>query len=206
MLLCDEDIVDRVNAGDLGIYPWDPQAIVAGTALQPASVDVRLDRYFLALRPSTEPIDPAVDNSNRFDPIEVADGDRLKMDPGECVLGSTFEFFAIPRFLTGHVHGKSSLGRLFLLIHATAGLLDPGWRGHITLELKNLTSCPMYLYPGQKIGQVTFQTMTDAAVRAYGDSSLFSHYQDQPRGPVPPQNWINFKHGLPPDESSEGVA
>ena len=199
MLLADTDIAWYVEKGELGIIPFEDDALIGGTQLQPASVDVRLDRYFLALRPSTEPIDPAVDNSHRFDAIEIDDGDRLRIDPGECVLGSTFEFFTIPPFLTGHVHGKSSVGRLFLLIHCTAGLLDAGWRGYITLELKNLTSCPMYLYPGQKIGQVTFEMMRDKAVRPYGHSSLRSNYQDQPRGPVPPQNWINFKHGLSAD-------
>jgi len=204
-LLADEDIAFYVEKGELGITPWDPDALNVGTALQPASVDVRLDRYFLALRPSTEPIDPAVDNSHRFDAIEVQDGDRLRLDPGECVLGSTFEHLAIPPQMIAHLHGKSSLGRLFLLIHCTAGLLDAGWRGYVTLELKNLTGCPMYLYPGQKIGQLTFEIMCSKAIRPYGHAGLGSHYQDQPRGPVPPQGWRNFTHGLPPD-SELGVA
>jgi dCTP deaminase len=114
------------------------------------------------------------------------------LHPGEFVLGSTAERVKLPTDLVGRLEGKSSLGRLGLLIHSTAGFIDAGWDGHVTLELSNIATLPITLYPGMKIGQISFLTMTTAADVPYGSAAVGSKYQGQ-RGPTPSRYWENFK-------------
>jgi len=202
-MLSDARIRYRLHRGDLKIdglgrnaAPRPPS--LWERALQPASVDVRLDRHFAFMK--TDPhlmIDPRKDNTRLFDRVELeSDDPGLVVPPGAFVLASTYERFALPDDLIGHVHGKSSIGRLGLQVHCTAGLLDPGWRGYITLELSNLTGLPWLLAPGMRIAQVTFDKVKGVA-RPYGHKGLGSHYQDQPRGPVLPKTHEGFEAGLP---------
>ncbi|MEP7160618.1 MAG: dCTP deaminase [Dermatophilaceae bacterium] len=178
MLLSDRDIRSQIAAGRVVLDPYD-EAMV-----QPASVDVRLDRYFRLFDNHKYPhIDPAADQPDLTRLIEVADGDAFVLHPGEFVLGSTIERIALPDDLAARVEGKSSLGRLGLLTHATAGFVDPGFDGHVTLELSNVATLPITLWPGMKIGQFCFMRMTSPAEHPYGSAKPGSHYQGQ-RGPT----------------------
>lgn len=153
--------------------------------IQPASVDVRLDRTFLVFRRHTSSdIDPWEVRDDLMDPVQVADGEPFILHPGEFVLGTTFERLTLPEDVVARIEGKSSLGRLGLLIHATAGFVDPGWtNGQITLELSNVAPLPIRLWPGMKIAQLSFMQMDAPAERPYGHPALGSKYQGQ-SGPV----------------------
>ncbi len=169
------------------IEPFDEQL------LQQASVDVRLDRYLRVFLNHTMAVIDVKQNLEELSRlVEIEDDRAFVLHPGEFVLGSTFERIALPDDLVGRVEGKSSLGRLGLLIHSTAGFIDAGWDGHITLELSNVASLPITLYPGMKIGQISFLRMTTAADVPYGTGALGSKYQGQ-RGPTPSRYWENFK-------------
>ena len=126
--------------------------------------------------------------------VEVADGEPFILHPGEFVLGSTLERVALPDDLVARLEGKSSLGRLGLLIHSTAGYVDPGWDGYLTLELSNVANLPITIYPGMKIGQISFFQMTTAAEHPYGSEAKGSKYQGQ-RGPTPSRYYLNFRDG-----------
>jgi dCTP deaminase len=191
MLLSDRVIRAALKAGRIGIDPYEPEMV------QPASVDVRLDREFAVLTAGPEALDPAEDSAQHFERVVVDEGAALHLEPGQCALGSTYERLFIPSDMTALVHGKSSLGRLFLLVHATAGLLDAGWSGHVTLELANLGPRPLLLWPGMRIAQVTYEQLVEPAAKPYGHSVLGSRYQTQPRGPVASRSWQRFQHGLP---------
>ncbi len=178
MLLSDRDIKSQIAAGRVVLDPYDAAMV------QPASVDVRLDRYFRLFDNHKYPhIDPAADQPELTRLVEVADGDAFVLHPGEFVLGSTIERIALPDDLAARVEGKSSLGRLGLLTHATAGFVDPGFDGHVTLELSNVATLPITLWPGMKIGQFCFMRMTSPAEHPYGSAEPGSHYQGQ-RGPT----------------------
>ena len=160
--------------------------------VQPSSVDLRVDRYFRVFRNDTTPyIDPKKRQEDLTELVEVPDGGAFILHPGEFVLGSTAERVALPDDLVARLEGKSSLGRLGLLIHSTAGFVDAGWDGHLTLELSNVANLPITLYPGMKIGQISFLQMTTAAEVPYGSSQVGSKYQGQ-RGPTPSRYFENF--------------
>ena len=187
MILSDATIRECLTDGRITIDP------LADSAIQPSSVDVCLDHRFLVFKNHTRGlIDVKEDLSDLTEGIEATDGDPFILHPGEFVLGSTLERIALPNDLVARLEGKSSLGRLGLLIHSTAGFVDAGWDGQITLELSNVASLPITLYPGMKVGQVSFMQMTTPADNPYGSGIIGSKYQGQV-GPRPSQYWKNFE-------------
>lgn len=171
------------------IEPFDPAHV------QPSSIDVHLDRHFLRLQKDVEGLvlDPSSDMSYYFDAIDVEEKyGWIILDPDDFLLGSTFERVTFPDSLVGRFEGKSSLGRLGLLTHITAGFIDPGFEGHITLELKNVTKHPIVLFPGMKIGQLCFEKLEWPVRLEYGNPAYGSHYQGQ-RGPTLSRSHQNFK-------------
>ena len=186
MVLSDRTITRLIAEGRIKIDPFDAGLI------QPSSVDVRVDRHFRVFRNSRYPyIDVKQEQEGLTEPVEIDDGEPFILHPGEFVLGSTLERVTLPDDLVARLEGKSSLGRLGLLIHSTAGFIDPGWDGHVTLELSNVASLPITIYYAMKIGQISFMQMTEPAESPYGTSSLGSKYQGQ-RGPTPSRYWQNF--------------
>ncbi len=186
MILSDRTIREQLAAGRIVLEPFD-EAMV-----QPSSVDVRLDRYFRVFLNHTMPvIDVKKDLEELTRLVDIDDDRAFILHPGEFVLGSTFERVALPDDIVARIEGKSSLGRLGLLIHSTAGFIDAGFDGHITLELSNVANLPITLYPGMKIGQISFLAMTTPADVPYGTGALKSKYQGQ-RGPTPSRYWENF--------------
>jgi dCTP deaminase len=187
MILSDRTIREQLAAGRIGIDPLDESCI------QPSSVDLRLDRLFrVFLNHTMSVIDVRKDLSDLTQEVEIAEGDAFILHPGEFVLGSTSERVSLPDDIVARIEGKSSLGRLGLLIHSTAGFIDAGFSGHITLELSNVANLPITLYPGMKIGQVSFLQMTTPADVPYGSAKVGSKYQGQ-RGPTPSRYWENFE-------------
>jgi dCTP deaminase len=185
-LLSDRDLRKELESGRLGLDPWDE------AMLQPSSIDVRLDRFFRVFQNSRYThIDPSIQQDELTTPVETAEGDNFVLHPGEFVLGSTFEQVSLPDDLAGRLEGKSSLGRLGLLTHSTAGFIDPGFTGHITLELSNVANLPITLWPGMKIGQLCLFRLSSPAERPYGSEGVGSRYQGQ-RGPTPSRAWKNF--------------
>jgi dCTP deaminase len=186
VILSDRTIREELAAGRITIDPFDPAMV------QPSSVDVRLDRYFRVFLNHTMPvIDVKKDLEELTRLVDIDDDRAFILHPGEFVLGSTFERVAVPDDMVARIEGKSSLGRLGLLIHSTAGFIDAGFDGHITLELSNVANLPITLYPGMKIGQISFLRMTTPADVPYGSGDLKSKYQGQ-RGPTPSRYWENF--------------
>ena len=187
MILSDRTIREELAAGRIVIEPLDDSCI------QPSSVDLHLDRYFRVFRNHTMGhIDVKRNLEDLTELVEADDADPFILHPGEFVLGSTSERVAIPSDLVGRIEGKSSLGRLGLLIHTTAGFVDAGWDGQLTLEFSNVASLPITLYPGMKIGQISFIRMTTEADNPYGTGALGSKYQGQ-KGPRPSRYWENFE-------------
>jgi dCTP deaminase len=187
MILSDRSIKDALRAGRIVIEPYDEGCV------QPASVDLRMGRLFRVFRNHTSStIDVKLDQAELTELIEVPEDGVFMLHPGEFVLGSTHERVGVGNDLVGRVEGKSSLGRLGLLIHSTAGFVDPGFDGHITLELSSVASLPITLYPGMKIGQVSFLQMTTAAEHPYGSKVMGSKYQGQ-QGPTPSRYFENFR-------------
>ncbi len=186
VLLSDRDIRAEVESGRVALEPYDPEMI------QPSSIDVRLDRFFrLFDNHKYAVIDPAADQPDLTRLVEVEGEDAFVLHPGEFVLGSTLEVVRIPDDLAARLEGKSSLGRLGLLTHSTAGFVDPGFSGHITLELSNVANLPITLWPGMKIGQLCLFRLTSASEHPYGSAVYGSRYQDQ-RGPTPSRSFRNF--------------
>ncbi|HEX7661675.1 MAG TPA: dCTP deaminase [Pseudonocardiaceae bacterium] len=186
MLLSDRDLRKEIEAGRLEIEPYDP------ALLQPSSVDIRLDRFFRVFNNTKYThIDPAIRQDDLTTLVEKSDEEPFVLHPGEFVLGSTYERVAVPDDLAGRLEGKSSLGRLGLLTHSTAGFIDPGFNGHITLELSNVANLPIILWPGMKIGQLCLFQLTSAAEFPYGSAHAGSRYQGQ-RGPTPSRAYLNF--------------
>ncbi len=176
MVLSDRSIREALETGRLVVDPLGENAI------QPASLDIRLDRYFRVFRNHRQPyIDIREEIPDLTEMEEVADDVPFVLHPGEFVLGSTMERVELGTDLVARVEGKSSLGRLGLLVHATAGFVDPGWKGQLTLELSNVSTLPIRLYYGMKIGQLSFQNLTTPADRPYGHPDLKSRYQGQSR-------------------------
>src|ERR1700760_3793138 len=186
MLLSDRDIRAEVEAGRLAVSPWDAELV------QPSSVDVRLDRMFRVFNNTRYThIDPAQRQDELTSLVEPAEGEPFVLHPGEFVLGSTLELVSLADDLAGRLEGKSSLGRLGLLTHSTAGFIDPGFTGHITLELSNVANLPITLWPGMKIGQLCILRLTSPAEHPYGSATVGSKYQGQ-RGPTPSRSYLNF--------------
>jgi len=185
-MLSDRDIIRAVDDDQVRLEPWDTDMV------QPASVDVRLDRFFRVFDNHRYPsIDPAQEQPELTRLVEVTTGEPFMLHPGSFVLGSTYEVVSLGESIAARVEGKSSLGRLGLLTHATAGFVDPGFSGHITLELFNVSTLPFTLWPGMKIGQLCFFELSSPVLHPYGSAEAGSHYQDQ-RGPTPSRSYINF--------------
>jgi len=186
VLLSDGDLRKELASGRLGVDPLDE------TMIQPSSIDVRLDRFFRVFNNTKYThIDPRQQQDDLTALVEAADDEPFVLHPGEFVLGSTFEAVELPDDLAGRLEGKSSLGRLGLLTHSTAGFIDPGFQGHITLELSNVANLPITLWPGMKIGQLCLFRLTSAAENPYGSKQAGSRYQGQ-RGPTPSRAYLNF--------------
>ncbi|PPK67963.1 dCTP deaminase [Actinokineospora auranticolor] len=186
MLLSDRDLRVELDAGRLGVEPFDAAMV------QPSSIDVRLDRFFRVFNNTRYThIDPRQQQDDLTSLVEAADDEPFVLHPGEFVLGSTFENVTLPDDLAGRLEGKSSLGRLGLLTHSTAGFIDPGFTGHITLELSNVANLPITLWPGMKIGQLCLFRLSSSAEFPYGSKEAGSRYQGQ-RGPTPSRAYLNF--------------
>jgi dCTP deaminase len=186
MLLSDRDIREQLETGRVGLDPLELGMI------QPSSIDVRLDRYFRLFNNHKYPfIDPREDQSELTQLVEVKDGEPFILHPGEFVLGSTYELVTLPDDIAARLEGKSSLGRLGLLTHSTAGFVDPGFSGHVTLELSNVATLPIKLWPGMKIGQLCFIKLSSPAEKPYGSAEYSSRYQGQ-RGPTASRSHLNF--------------
>lgn len=186
MLLSDRDIRAELESGRVGLDPLDMGMI------QPSSIDVRLDKYFRLFDNHKYPfIDPAEEQPDLTRAVEVSPDEPFILHPGEFVLGSTFELVTLPNDIAARLEGKSSLGRLGLLTHSTAGFVDPGFSGHVTLELSNVATLPIKLWPGMKIGQLCFFRLTSESENPYGSEKYGSRYQGQ-RGPTASRSWKNF--------------
>lgn len=186
MLLSDRDITAELDSGRVVLDPFDPAMV------QPSSVDVRLDRFFrLFDNHKYAVIDPAQDQPDLTRLVEVDGDEPFVLHPGEFVLGSTFEQVTLPDDIAARLEGKSSLGRLGLLTHSTAGFIDPGFSGHVTLELSNVATLPITLWPGMKIGQMCFFRLSSPALAPYGSGASGSRYQGQ-RGPTASRSWQHF--------------
>ena len=187
MVLSDRTIREEIRKGRIVIDPLDPSAI------QPASVDVRLGKELLVFKTWRHPfyIDVKENLEDLTELVEIDEERPFLLQPGEFVLATTFEYIAIPDDIVARLEGKSSLGRIGLLIHSTAGYIDPGWRGHLTLELSNVAKLPITLYYRMKIGQISFLRLTAPAERLYGSKELGSKYQFQ-RGPTPSRFYLEF--------------
>ena len=186
MLLSDRDILAEIDSGRVRLDPFDPGM------MQPSSIDVRLDRFFRVFENHRYPhIDPSVEQADLTRLVEPEGDEPFILHPGEFVLASTYEVISLPDDLASRLEGKSSLGRLGLLTHATAGFVDPGFSGHVTLELSNVATLPIMLYPGMKIGQLCFFRLSSPAENPYGSATYGSHYQGQ-RGPTASRSFANF--------------
>ncbi len=185
MILSDRTIREELATGRIGIDP------LGDGCIQPSSVDLHVDKYFRVFRNHSQRVIDVRENQESLTELIEISGEALILHPGEFVLGSTVEQVRLPDDLVGRLEGKSSLGRLGLLIHSTAGFVDAGWDGYLTLELSNVANLPITVYPGMKIGQISFLKMTTAAEVPYGSADLGSKYQHQ-RGPTPSRYYENF--------------
>jgi len=186
VVLSDRTITRLLEQSRIEIDPYEP------ALLQPSSVDVRVDRYFRVFRNNLYPfIDVKQAQEDLTELVEIGD-EPFILHPGEFVLGSTLERIRLPDDLVARLEGKSSLGRLGLLIHSTAGFIDPGWDGHVTLELSNVANLPITIYRGMKIGQLSFMELSEPAASPYGSDGIGSKYQGQ-RGPTPSRYYRNFQ-------------
>jgi len=174
MVLSDRSIREELDSGRIVIDPLGEGCI------QPASVDVHLDNQLLVFRNNRRPyIDVREELADLTEMVKIGEERPFMLHPGEFVLASTLEHIELPGDLVARLEGKSSLGRIGLLIHSTAGYVDPGWKGHLTLELSNVANLPVTLHYGMKIGQLSYLRLTTVADRLYGDASLGSKYQGQ---------------------------
>lgn len=186
MLLSDRDIRAELKSGRVVLDPFDDDLV------QPSSVDVRIDRYFRLFDNHKYPvIDPALEQPELTRLVDVETDDAFVLHPGEFVLASTFEIVTLPDDVAARLEGKSSLGRLGLLTHSTAGFIDPGFSGHVTLELSNVATLPIKLWPGMRIGQLCFFRLSSPAEHPYGSGRYGSRYQGQ-RGPTASRSFQSF--------------
>jgi dCTP deaminase len=186
VILSDRDIKHAIETGAVRIEPFDAADV------QPSSVDLHVDRFFRTFHNARHPyIDVRKPMEDLTELVEVPESEAFILHPGEFVLGSTREYVSLPDDLVARLEGKSSLGRLGLLIHSTAGYVDPGFEGHLTLELSNVANLPITIYPNMRIGQISFFTLSSPADRPYGSSGVGSKYQGQ-RGPTPSRYYESF--------------
>jgi dCTP deaminase len=186
VLLSDRDIRSEIDSGRVKIEPFEASMV------QPSSIDVRIDRFFrLFDNHKYSVIDPSEEQPELTHLIEVKPDDAFVLHPGEFVLASTYELVTLPDDVAARLEGKSSLGRLGLLTHSTAGFIDPGFSGHVTLELSNVATLPIKIWAGMKIGQLCFFRLSSAAEHAYGSEHYGSRYQGQ-RGPTPSRSYLSF--------------
>jgi dCTP deaminase len=187
VLLSDRDLQAEIAAGRLALDPYEPGLV------QPSSIDVRLDRLFRVFNNvKYTHIDPSLQQDDLTTAVETPEGEPFVLHPGEFVLGSTLEVVSLPDDLAARLEGKSSLGRLGLVTHSTAGFIDPGFSGHVTLELSNLANLPITLWPGMKIGQICVFRLSSPAQHPYGSEKYGSRYQGQ-RGPTPSRSFLNWQ-------------
>ncbi len=187
MIFSDRDLRTLIDEGKLVIEPFDPRSV------QPSSIDLRVGNQFRVFANSRYPyIDVKQQMDDLTELVEVSDDEPFILHPGEFVLGSTLERVALPDDVVGRLEGKSSLGRLGLLIHSTAGYVDPGFSGYLTLELSNVANLPITIYPGMRIGQLSIFQMSSPAESPYGSGKLGSKYKDQV-GPTPSRYFENFR-------------
>jgi dCTP deaminase len=187
VLLSDRDLIAELKSGALHLEPFEPALV------QPSSIDVRLDRLFRVFNNHLYThIDPAIQQDELTAAVEVADGQPFVLHPGEFVLASTLEVITLSDQLAGRLEGKSSLGRLGLLTHSTAGWIDAGFSGHVTLELSNVANLPIKLWPGMRIGQLCIFRLSSPAEHPYGSAVYGSRYQGQ-RGPTPSRSYQNWR-------------
>lgn len=185
MVLSDRTIRTEIARGRIGVVPLDPDDI------QPSSIDLHLGADFQVFRNSRYPyIDPAREQPGLTEPVRASSEEPFVLHPNEFVLGTTVETISLPGDIVGRLEGKSSLGRLGLLIHSTAGYVDPGWEGTLTLELSNVANLPILLVPGMKIGQISFAQMTSEVDRPYGHPELGSKYMGQ-QAATPSKMYLN---------------
>ena len=186
MLLSDRDIKAEIASGRVVLEPYDEGMV------QPSSIDVRIDRYFRVFENHRYPhIDPAEEQPELTRVVEPLPNEPFILHPGEFALASTYEVVTLPDDIAARLEGKSSLGRLGLLTHSTAGFIDPGFSGHITLELSNVANLPVKLFPGMKIGQLCLIKLSSPAEHPYGSEKYGSRYQGQ-RGPTASRSFLNF--------------
>jgi dCTP deaminase len=186
VLLSDRDILAEIEEKRVQLEPFDADMV------QPSSVDIRLDRFFRVFENHRYPhIDPAADQPDLTRAVQPDGDEPFILHPGEFVLGSTYEVVTLPDDIAARLEGKSSLGRLGLLTHSTAGFIDPGFSGHVTLELSNVATLPIKLWPGMKIGQLCFFRLSSPAEHPYGSAKYGSRYQGQ-RGPTPSRSFKSF--------------
>ena len=186
MILSDRSLREAIAAGRLVIDPLDDDAI------QPSSIDVRLDNHFRVFYTARHPyIDVKQPMEDLTELVTVADDEPFILHPGEFVLGVVAERIGLPTDIVATLDGKSSLGRLGLVVHQTAGVIDAGFDGHITLELANMANLPITVYPGMRIAQLSFLTLSTPADHPYGSSKLGSKYQGQAE-PTPSRYYLNF--------------
>jgi dCTP deaminase len=186
VLLSDRDIRAEIESGRVKVDPYDQEMV------QPSSIDVRLDRYFRVFENHRYPhIDPAAEQPDLTRMVEPDSEEPFILHPGEFVLASTYEVISLPDDIASRLEGKSSLGRLGLLTHSTAGFIDPGFDGHVTLELSNVATLPIKLWPGMKIGQLCLFRLSSPAEHPYGSQQSGSRYQGQ-RGPTASRSYLNF--------------
>ena len=187
MLLSDRDIKAEIDGGRVRLEPYDEVMV------QPSSIDVRLDKFFRLFDNHKYPfIDPAVDQPDLTRLIEVERDEPFILHPGEFVLGSSYEVVTLPDDLAARLEGKSSLGRLGLVTHSTAGFVDPGFSGHVTLELSNVATLPIKLWSGMRVGQLCFFRLSSPTENPYGSAKYGSRYQGQ-RGPTASRSFQNFR-------------
>ena len=197
MLASDIDLKKLLADGSLQVEPYEP------ALLQPASLDLRLDRLFTIFNNHRHAvIDPRREMADLTETVQVESGQPFVLHPGEFVLGATYERVTLDDTIAGRVEGKSSLGRLGLLVHSTAGFIDPGFSGTITLELSNVNNLPIRLWPGMAVGQLCVMPLRTPSLAPYGSALYGSHYQNQPRGPQPSRSWVNFR-AWPTDRPEE---
>lgn len=189
MIFSDRTIKEAVAAGRIVIDPYD-EAMV-----QPSSVDLRCDAAFRVFENHRYAlIDPKAPQEDLTNRVEAVPDHPFILHPGEFVLGSTLEIIGLADDVVARLEGKSSLGRIGLLIHSTAGFIDPGFCGQVTLELSNVAGLPIAIYPGMKIGQVSFYQLSTPAERPYGSPGMSSKYQGQ-TGPTPSRVHRDFEEG-----------
>jgi dCTP deaminase len=199
VLLSDRDIRAQIDGGRVRLDPYDESMI------QPASVDVRIDRFFrLFDNHKYAMIDPSAEQPGLTRQVEMDPEDPYMLHPGEFVLASTYERVSLPEDVAARLEGKSSLGRLGLLTHSTAGFIDPGFEGHITLELSNMATLPIALWPGMKIGQLCFFRLSSPAANPYGSDGNHNRYRGQ-RGPTASLSHLHFHRTLIPVPAEEGT-